>query len=108
MDLAVINKIFKRGSPLLGLCNRLHYIYLLIKVYFLNRHREASYTRLLSVDNTRRSKCFLKVAKMWIKEIRFKSSPVYVNLILTFFSCFSSLRAGSCVWVCASFQARRD
>ena len=38
---------------------------------FLIRRREALYTRLLSVENTRRSKCFLKVVKMWIKEIRF-------------------------------------
>ena len=36
-----------------------------------NRYQEALYTRLLLVDNTRRSKYFLKVVKMWIKEIRF-------------------------------------
>ena len=36
-----------------------------------NRRQEALYTRLLLVDNARRSKCFLTMVKMWIKEIRF-------------------------------------
>ena len=35
------------------------------------------------MDNTRRSKCFLKVEKMWIKEIRFISSQIYVNLMFS-------------------------
>ena len=56
----------------------------------------------------------LNVAKMWIKEIRFLSSPVYVIFvrslkpnfslslglgILTFFSCLSRLIVGACVGV---------
>ena len=36
-----------------------------------NRRQEVLYTRLLLVDNARRSKCFLTMVKMWIKEIRF-------------------------------------
>ena len=36
-----------------------------------NRRQKALYTRLLLVDNARRSKCFLTMVKMWIKEIRF-------------------------------------
>ena len=39
------------------------------------------------MDNTRRSKCFLKVVKMWIKEIRFYSSSVYVTLLFSRTSC---------------------
>ena len=45
----------------------------LMLIYLINKHRrqEALYTRLLLVDNTRRSKCLLRMVKMWIKEIRF-------------------------------------
>ena len=45
----------------------------LIFIYLLNKNRrqEALCTRLLLVDNARRSKCFFRMVKMWIKEIRF-------------------------------------
>ena len=42
----------------------------LSEMFFLNRRRGALYTRLPSVDNTRPSRCFFKMVKMWIKEIR--------------------------------------
>ena len=72
-------------------CQKHHLVGVLIYIFlsdkriliFGNRYREALYTRLLPVDNTRWLKCFLKVVKLWTKEIRFKSSPAYVNLMLT-------------------------
>ena len=51
----------------------LKYVDWWIFIHLLNKNRrqEALYTRLLLVDNARRSKCFLTMVKMWIKEIRF-------------------------------------
>ena len=48
---------------------------------FLIRCQDVLYIRLLSGENTEWSKYVLNVAKMWIKEIRFKSSPVYVIFV---------------------------
>ena len=46
---------------------------------FSNRLQEVLCTKLLLEDNTKLSKCFLVMVKMWTKEIRCYFRFIYIN-----------------------------
>ena len=77
---------FARGQKValmkLAFINLIHMITVWLNDFFFYRRRKVLCTGLLLVDNTRRSKSFLRVLKMWIKVTRYQSLSVYVNLML--------------------------